>query len=543
MSTAADISLLPGILAGVVLCWFCYRSYHLSEQLGRTPFVVLTAVLGTGCVVVGVTGLLPSVLIGADESGWHSMTLLFWLFTTVPWFGFAITYTGTRPDLSWRTLAVVGLPHLLVVADTLFSIFGIEHPPLVDIFSSLVFLYIIFLATSATYVILQGTNSCGHTTVWQGVALAAVVFSPFVVWNFIGLQAIGAVGRAGLFSVGATAAAVGVGAAWDRYRLFGSAPAIATLGEQALTGETDDLMFVVDNEDRLITLNETALETLSITRSSAHGEPVHDVLGHDSDQLDRADTVGILTAEGTRRYDPQVSRVGDSHGNDIGATLSLRDITERDRRKQRLAVLNRVLRHNLRNQIDVIKGNAEVLAQEDAEVTQIIDAADEIASLGQHARRIDQYISEASEDSAVDLEETVRSVLETLGAEETAVTVSVESAPAATVTTNRQALVGALESALDNAVTYAESAVTVEIEPDPDGYSISVSDDGPGIPDWELESLETGTESPLQHSTGLGLWQLKWAVRTLNGDLSFETTDGTTVEILVPRREDIRRDR
>jgi sensor histidine kinase regulating citrate/malate metabolism len=78
--------------------------------------------------------------------------------------------------------------------------------------------------------------------------------------------------------------------------------------------------------------------------------------------------------------------------------------------------------------------------------------------------------------------------------------------------------------------------VTVTIDSRPDGYVVRVATDGPGIPDSELESLDAGTESPLQHSTGLGLWQLKWAVTTLNGELSFETTDGTTVEIVVPDR-------
>jgi len=39
------------------------------------------------------------------------------------------------------------------------------------------------------------------------------------------------------------------------------------------------------------------------------------------------------------------------------------DITDRKRREQRLEVLNRVLRHNLRNQIDVIRSHAEVLGE------------------------------------------------------------------------------------------------------------------------------------------------------------------------------------
>jgi len=63
---------------------------------------------------------------------------------------------------------------------------------------------------------------------------------------------------------------------------------------------------------------------------------------------------------------------------------------------------------------------------------------------------------------------------------------------------------------------------------------VVISDDGPGIPVAELNALDRGTEDPLKHTTGLGLWQLKWAVMTLNGDVSFETDNGTTVRIDIP---------
>ena len=74
----------------------------------------------------------------------------------------------------------------------------------------------------------------------------------------------------------------------------------------------------------------------------------------------------------------------------------------------------------------------------------------------------------------------------------------------------------------------------IGIETNPDGYEVQIVDDGPGIPGGELESLAAGTETALQHGSGLGLWQLKWAVRTIGGDLSFDTTDGTAVTIVVP---------
>jgi signal transduction histidine kinase len=95
-------------------------------------------------------------------------------------------------------------------------------------------------------------------------------------------------------------------------------------------------------------------------------------------------------------------------------------------------------------------------------------------------------------------------------------------------------LVGALDSAIDNALRYADSTVEITVTERPDGYEISVADDGRGIPDTELEYIDSGTETPLQHGTGLGLWQLRWAVTTMGGELTFDTDDGTVVSFTVP---------
>ncbi len=75
--------------------------------------------------------------------------------------------------------------------------------------------------------------------------------------------------------------------------------------------------------------------------------------------------------------------------------------------------------------------------------------------------------------------------------------------------------------------------MTTSLRQTPDGCEIQVTDDGPGIPESELSALETSTETALQHGTGLGLWQLTWAVRTLDGTVSFDTSNGTTVTITV----------
>jgi len=246
------------------------------------------------------------------------------------------------------------------------------------------------------------------------------------------------------------------------------------------------------------------------------------------------ETLTLETEDGTRRYDPEVSAVTDQHDTELGHILSLRDVTERELREQRLAVLNRVLRHNLRNKIEVVRSHAEALRdrEDGTHADAILATADEIADLGYSARTIDQFVSASGNHSQVDLAGVVREVVSET--EQNAVSVSVTAPETATVEANRAAVHAALEEAVENAVTYADARVAITVEPHPAGYEIRIADDGPGIPAGELASLEAGTETALQHGSGLGLWQLKWAVRTIDGDLSFDTADGTTVTIVVP---------
>ncbi|WP_276257934.1 sensor histidine kinase [Haloglomus litoreum] len=546
MGPSADSLLLVGILAGATVCWVGYRVSRTPAQPGRRWFIVFTAVLGGGCLITGTIAIVPSLL-GRPSAqslwaGWTNLPLLLWLLSTLPWFLFALQYTGTRTRLRRRTILLIGLPHLLFIGQIALNElyeFGSSSTLLYGL-GSAAFIYITLLAAGGSYLLLQKSYAYEYLPLGQGAGLAVTMVGTLVIWNTVGMAPETATTtQAGAYAGGGGVAALALGAALLRYDLFEATPSVGTLGDRALTRETDDLMFVTDGDGRVVRINETAVDTLETARSDAIGSRLSEVLDHDRATLQRSETVAVQTTDGTRRYDPQVTAVRDHRDTRLGTMLSLRDVTDRELREQRLAVLNRVLRHNLRNETDVLKSHAEALEPVESDhVDAISDSADAIAALGQRANRIDRYVSESPDDVAVDLGDLVDTVLGTVGADRADVSVSTDTPASATLVTNRLALQSALESALDNAVAYAESAVDVVVEARPDGYAISVTDDGPGIPEWELDSLETGTESPLEHSTGLGLWQLKWAVMTLNGELSFETGDGTTVEFIVPDRAD-----
>ena len=295
------------------------------------------------------------------------------------------------------------------------------------------------------------------------------------------------------------------------------------------------------------------------------------LLGYDADEIVEMGMEGYLpdydeyTAENARKFVRTVVEAGEPRRTEWaietrdgeirwleakGTTVDMngeiryvsinRDITERRHREQRLEVFNRVLRHNLRNQLDVIRGHAEELTDqtEDDHADQIVRSVDKLAGIGRRARNIDRIISSDETLTSIDLSETLREAVDAVDPTQSDVTVTTEFPEEARLRTSEDSVTMAVECALENAVEHAAETVTIAIEDRPDECIITIEDDGPGIPEDELVPIEAATETRLQHGRGLGLWQLRWCVDNVNGELSFETDTGTTVRITVPDRHE-----
>lgn len=535
MVSAVDALFVVVVLAGVALCGLGYLSYRRWDQLGVGALAAFAVILGCGHILGGVLGF--AVGPTSTDPGaplWSQTALIAWAIAAVPWLLFTVQYTGRYTEIRWRTVGLLYVPFVGIGLNVVQSEAGVGGAGVANAIASTVFIYCFALVFLGTALLVQASHSYVHLSVRQGVALAATPVLVVLAGNSVGMVThTSTLLAVSMYTASLTVGTVLFGVAILRDPLLESTPAVETVGERAITRETDDLVFVVDDEGRIVKSNATATETLA--DSPVSGDLVPDALGEDADTLATVETTSLETATGKRRYDPEVSPITDGRGERLGAVLSLRDVTERELREQRLAVLNRVLRHNLRNKVDVVKSHAEVLVDGNEEHASVItDAADSITELGYQARTIDQFVSESSEPQQVDVVEVVETVMADLGADDRRITITLEGPERAPVETNWQALEGALQSAIDNAIEYAESTVEISLEPREDGYEIVVADNGPGIPEPELESLDSGTETPLQHGTGLGLWQLQWAVTTMGGELSFETTDGTTVRFTVP---------
>ncbi|MFB6177919.1 MAG: sensor histidine kinase, partial [Halobaculum sp.] len=132
--------------------------------------------------------------------------------------------------------------------------------------------------------------------------------------------------------------------------------------------------------------------------------------------------------------------------------------------------------------------------------------------------------------------EVPRATVASADDEDTAV-VTVETPPA-TTTANGEILVGVVRELVANAVEHGDADPRVTVDPgahgETDDWRFVVADDGPGIPDHEVEVFRRVEETPLQHGRGLGLWLVRWGVDRLGGSVQFDTSDGTTVTVTLP---------
>lgn len=318
---------------------------------------------------------------------------------------------------------------------------------------------------------------------------------------------------------------------------------------------TDGILLIDPDRDTIYEANPQACELLGydhgtlVTLSPAEIFP---------DETDRTGTFAEAVVHGWADGFTCRTKNGRKTDVDISASVitldgrslllaSLRDITKRKRREQRLQVLSRVFRHNLRNDGNVIQGHADILCDGlsdptlEASAHQIRDTIDEILQLSSKVRRV-QDILDRNRVSRSPIDELLTSHQEWV----------TQAHPAATLTIDfpeRDAFVGrrlsvAITEAIENAAKHAESEPTIgisgEVDDDCERVRIEIRDDGPGIPEQELQVMRSGGETPLTHGSGIGLWLIYWVIDSLGGEVTVQsgTSDGTLITLTVPLEAD-----
>ena len=547
----AETSAVVSLLAGVFLCLglgLCALGGYVTRNLsapGSDWFARLLGVLGVGTVAaIGV-----GVEIGFGGIGWLGVLYAAVLLTPIPWIAFVAEFTGRGGLLGSRRLVLLSAPLLVGVVITFAPIFVDSTGPAFLVGTLTVFFYGVMLVFVGAALLIRTTYLYAHLSVVQGVTPAIALAEPWffltVLFQQIGLSTelgvgIGTVGMA--VTTGLLAASV----LW--LGLLETAAAAGNVGTETVVEEIDQMVVVVDDDRRIVTLNHAATDTLGLAHSEGLGAKLDTVLGHTLDSLRENRTVDLFTATGYRTFEAGVSTLSDQHGREFGAVITLADVTEREIRAGQLRVLNRVLRHNLRNEMDVIHALAGNDGVPEGIGRRIKATANELLETSERAREAEQLMETSSVTlSPVDVGGLTASIVADVRDRYPEVTIE-ESAPDdRTIHTDRRILTYVLSNLIENAAEHndgdtPEVSVTVE-SGKRDGaelVDIAVADNGPGIGDRERQVIEAGEETELRHGSGLGLWTAKWGTRILGGTLRFDPNSprGTVVSVTLPVRSD-----
>ena len=211
-----------------------------------------------------------------------------------------------------------------------------------------------------------------------------------------------------------------------------------------------------------------------------------------------------------------------------------------------LSINDRVLRHNIRNELSVALGYLDGIedVEDDAEVADraaiVREHLEDLVETSERTRRI-ASIWRTETLQSFDLVALVEGQVAQLTAEAPGVAVRTEL-PDSCVVRAHPSLPLAFEEALRNAIEHNDDdvTVTVRVRRDGDATTLTIADTGRGIPEIERETLRNAEETPLEHTEGLGLWLIYWTVTRAGGTVDFAGNDpqGTVVRIRLPDRSE-----
>jgi len=336
------------------------------------------------------------------------------------------------------------------------------------------------------------------------------------------------------------------------------------LGGLLPTLETVDLgIFVLDSEFTVEWINETAATYFGLSRA--------DVIGQDKEALIEstiqliferperfAETVidayrdntyveefecHVLPGEGrAERWLLHQSRPVRSGPLSGGRIEHYTDITELKRSQQRLAaqrddmeVLNQVLRHDIRNDLQLVTAYADMLAPHvdeagEAHRKRIVDSADNAIGLTESARDLaDVMRNRQAETTSVVVSELLKTQIEEVRALNPEATITVDGPLAETAVVANSLLGSVVRNLLTNAIQHnrSDEPRVIVSSTEHDGWvEIRVADDGPGIPDSQKAELFGKGEKGLDSAgTGIGLYLVRTLVESYGGEVRIDDNE------------------
>ena len=251
-------------------------------------------------------------------------------------------------------------------------------------------------------------------------------------------------------------------------------------------------------------------------------------------------TEGALRHKDGHEVDVIIEAVALENDRFVGYAQDLTEQKEYERQveeqRNNLETLNQVLRHDIRNDLQLVTAYTELLDDtcEDPDLTEYITtiqtSADHAIELTKTARDISNLmLSGTTDEQQVNLRSVLNTeVSEVQSAYPDAALISETPIPSVTITANEM-LSSVFRNLLKNAIQHNDkplAEVTVSATEQDDTVRVQIADNGPGVPDDQKDEIFGKGERDLDSAgTGMGLYLVETLVTSYGGEVWVEDDD------------------
>ncbi|WP_435098595.1 ATP-binding protein [Halarchaeum sp. P4] len=321
-----------------------------------------------------------------------------------------------------------------------------------------------------------------------------------------------------------------------------------------LAAESDDPVVFLDQDGHVRDYNRQAVALFG-ELDGATGERLADVIPALADGLEDDTPVVEFERDGETCYYDVTTTPFMAGERRTGQSVVVTDVTERERYRQRLetrngqlGALNRLVRHDIRNDMTVIMGWSDVLEDHvdeegEAALTRVRRTAEHTIQITENVRDFIDALADEGEMAThpLDLHDHLEAELERVReVYPHAEFRTPQGLPAVSVEAN-ELLSSVFRNILNNAIQHSdvdtpEIVVTAAVHPET--VVVRIADNGPGIPEEQKKRLfgkgEKGVKST---GTGIGLYLVRTLLTQFGGSVHVEDNEprGTVFVVELPR--------
>ena len=324
---------------------------------------------------------------------------------------------------------------------------------------------------------------------------------------------------------------------------------------------TLDALVITDDEGRYVAANPAAADLFGLSRSELVGEHIADFASESENfgaQWERFRAEGeargefeLVRPDGETRIVAFAATANVLPGRHLSALRDVTDQIEHERElgqeRARVEFLNRLLRHNVLNGMNLVLAKLDALdpalpddRRDDLSVAR--HRSEEIVDLIQTARRLATDVSAEVDERSIRVSGPLIDAVESVRGTYPDATIECDL-PTDEVWVHAD---GMLETVFDHLLTNAvehnddDVCVSVGVTVAPETVSVTVADDGEGMPPARLAQLFEGEEfTHTRDWGGFGLSIVQALVQEYDGDVWADANEpsGTVFHVELPRSE------